>query len=166
MEQLGARVDVQPERAGPVSFGVSTRLDLGKKTEPEAFSLTAITFRDEDDEAAVTGRVREIVREMTEMEGVISAVFARDGERGDTITAWEDPDDPRRLMRGGAHATAAEELFATDGLGAAGMTSVWTLERMNGRMVRCTECLEMTYEVEADRCPECKGPLPEAPPYW
>jgi steroid delta-isomerase-like uncharacterized protein len=166
MRQLGLRVDVQPRQLGPFSFGVSTRLDLGKKTEPGAFSLTYITYRDGADHDAVTGRSREVAREMAKMDGVISAVFARDDERGYTITAWEDPEDTRQLMRGGVHKAAAGELFARDGLGAGGMTSVWTLERTNGRMLRCTECLEMTYEVEAEACPECGATLPEAPPYW
>jgi len=166
LRQLGLRVDVQPERLGPVSFGISTRLDLGEKTEPGAFSLTSISFRDEADREAVNDRVREIFGEMTEMDGVISVVTARDDDRGYTITAWEDPEDARQLMRGGTHKEAARELFARDGLGAAGMTSVWTLERMNGRMLRCPECLEMTYEVEADACPTCDAALPAAPPYW
>lgn len=166
MEQLGLRVDVQPQQLGPVTFGVSNRVNLGRKTKPGAFSLTAITFRDAADEAAIDDRVQEIVEEMTEMDGVISAVFAKDDERGYTITAWEDPEDPRQLMRGGTHETAVGEYFARDGLGAAGMTSVWTPERMNGRILRCTECLEMTYEVEAESCPDCGAPLPEAPPYW
>lgn len=166
MEQLGLRVDVQPDQLGPVKSGVSKRLDLGKKTKPGAFGLTSITFRDAEDEEAVVDRVREIVKEMTEMEGVISAVFARDGERGYTISAWEDPEDAQQLMRGGTHKTAIQEMFEQDGLGAAGMTSVWTPERMNGRMLRCPDCLELTYEVEADSCPECGASLPEAPPYW
>lgn len=166
MRQLGLRVDVQPRQLGPFKFGVSTRLDLGKKTEPGAFSLTSIAYRDSEDAAVVTGRSREVAREMAEMDGVISAVFARDDERGYTITAWEDPEDTRQLMRGGTHRTAAGELLARDGLGASGMTSVWTLERMNGRMVRCTACLEMTYEVDAEECPRCGATLPETPPYW
>lgn len=166
IEQLGHRVDVQPERFGPVSFGTSARLDLGKKTKPGAFSLTYIEFRDADDEEAVVERVREIITEMIEVDGVISAVFVRDGERGYTITAWEEPDDAQRLMREGTHPAAVKEMFDRDGLGAGGVTSVWTLERMNGRMVRCDECLEITYEVEAAACPNCDASLPQAPPYW
>jgi steroid delta-isomerase-like uncharacterized protein len=166
MRQLGLRVDVQPRRLGPFKFGVSTRLDLGKKAEPGAFSLTYITYRDEADREAVTRRAREVTREMAEMDGVIGAVLARDDERGYTVTAWEDPEDARQLMRGGTHKTAAGELLARDGVGAGGMTSVWTPERMNGRMLRCPECLEMTRDVEADTCPTCGAALPEAPPYW
>lgn len=166
MEQLGLRVDIQPEQVGPVTFGVSTRLDLGKRMKPGAFSLTSITFRDAADRDAVRDRVREIYGELTETDGVISTVTTIDEERGYTMTAWEEPADARNLMRDGAHETAAQELFARDGLGAAVMTSVWTPERMNGRLLRCTECLEMTYEVEAETCPGCGATLPEAPPYW
>lgn len=166
MRQLGLRVDVQPRQLGPFKFGLSSRLDLGKKAKPRAFSLTSIAYRDSAGADAVTGRAREIAREMAEMDGVISVVLARDDERGYTITAWENPEDVRQLMHGGTHKNAVEELFARDGLGAAGMTSVWTLERMNGRLIRCTECLEMTYEVESDACPKCGATLPEAPPYW
>lgn len=166
MEQLGLRVDVQPERLGPLSFGTSARMDLGKTTEPGAFSLTYIAFRDDGDAEAVQDRTREIIREMTGMDGVISTVFASVGGRGYTITAWEDPEDARQLMQDGTHPTAVRELFEPDGLGAAAMTSVWTPGRMNGRMVRCTACFEMTYEFEADACPECGEPLPSPPTYW
>lgn len=166
MEQLGLRVDVQPNRFGPVEFGVSARLDLGRKTEPGAFSLTAIEYRDSEDAKAVGERVREIIQEMTAMDGVIGAVFTSDGERGCTITAWENPDAPRQLTRGGTHKSAVEEMFQTDGLGAGGMTSVWTLDRMNGRMLRCSKCGDLTYEVDADSCPDCGGDLPEPPAFW
>jgi steroid delta-isomerase-like uncharacterized protein len=166
MEQLGLRVDVTPEQIGPVTFGVSTRIDLGKKTKPGAFSLTSITFRDAADREAVRERVQEIYGELTEIDGVISAVATIDRERGHTMTAWETPEDAREFVHGGAHETAAQELFARDGLGAGVMTSVWTPERMNGRMLRCTACLEMTYEAEAEVCPACGATLPEAPPYW
>lgn len=166
MEQLGCRVDVNPKQLGPVKFGVSYRLDLGKKTEPGAFSLTSITFRNDQDEKAITEHARKIFQQMEEMDGVISSVITRDGERGYTMTAWENPEDAKQLMSGGAHKSAVKEFFEHDGLGAGGMTSIWTLERMNGRLLRCTECLEMTYEVEAESCPECGATLPEAPPYW
>ena len=166
LAQLGHRVDVQPEEFGPVSFGVSARLDLEKKTEPGAFSLTTLYFRDAEDEEAISDRVQDVITEMIEMDGVISAIATRDGERGNTITAWDEPEDARRLMREGSHREAVEEMFETDGLGEAGMTSIWTLERMNGRMLRCEECRELTYEVEADTCPECDAPLPAAPAYW
>lgn len=166
LEQLGLRVDVQPDRLGPLSFGTAARLDLGTTTEPGAFSLTYIGFRDDDDAAAVQSRTQDIIQDMTAMDGVIGAVFASVGGRGYTITAWEDPDDARQIMRGGAHATAVKELFERDGLGAEGMTSVWTPERVNGLMVRCTACLEMTDETDAATCPECGEPLPDTPTYW
>lgn len=166
MEQLGLRVDVQPDRLGPLTFGTAARLDLGRTTEPGAFSLTYIAFRDTDDAAAVQNRTQEIIEEMTSMDGVIGAVFASVDGRGYTVTAWDDPDDARQLMAGGTHPTAVQELFARDGLGAAGMTSIWTPDRMNGRLVRCTECREMTYEIEADACPQCGATLPETPTYW
>lgn len=166
MEQVGHRVDVQPERFGPVSFGTAARLDLEKTAKPGAFSLTYIAFRDAEDEESIIDRVRDIITEMIELEGVISAIFARDGERGYTITAWEDPEDARQLMHKGTHQTAVEEMFERDGLGAAGMVSIWTPERMLGRQLRCPNCLEMTYEVEADSCPTCEAGLPEAPPHW
>jgi hypothetical protein len=166
MEQLGFRVDVQPDRLGPLSFGTAARLDLGTTTEPGAFSLTYIAFRDTDDAAAVQNRTQAIIREMTSMEGVLGAVFASVGGRGYTVTAWDDPDDARQLMDGGTHPTAVQELFERDGLGAAGMTSIWTPDRLNGRLVRCTACGEMTYEIEAEACPDCGASLPETPTYW
>jgi len=56
--------------------------------------------------------------------------------------------------------------LAKDGPGALVIMRVWTPERMNGRLIRCTECLEMTRDVEADQCPNCEASLPDAPPYW
>lgn len=166
MEQLGLRVDVHPYQRGPLTFGTSFRLDLGNTAKPGAFSLTSITWRDLDDKEAVSNHVNRIVDEMATMEGVISGLFTYDRDRAYSVTAWEEPGDARQLMEGGTHKTAVQESFAQDGLGAAFMTSVWTPERMNGRLLRCTECLEMTRDVEADQCPNCGASLPEAPPYW
>lgn len=166
LEDLGHRVDVQPEELGPATFGTAVRADLGSNGEPGAYSLTYISYRDAADEATVRDRVREIITEMIEMEGAIAAVFATVDGRGYTITAWEDPTDAKRLMREGTHQTAVEEMFERDGLGAAGVTSVWTPERLNGRLLRCTDCVELTYDVEAASCPNCGAALPAAPPYW
>lgn len=166
LEGLGHRVDVQPEQIGPATFGTAVRADLGTSAEPGAYSLTYVSYRDDEDRAAVEARVREIIAEMTEMDGAIAAIFATVDGRGYTITAWEDPTDAKRLVREGTHQTAVEEMFERDGLGAAGVTSVWTPERLNGRLLRCTDCLELTYEVEAASCPNCGTALPDAPPYW
>lgn len=166
LEQLGLRIDVHPHRQGPLRFGSSFRLDLGSTAEPGAFSLTSISWRDAEDKEAISVYVNEIVEEMAEMDGVISALYTYDKDRAYSITAWENSDDARQLMKEGPHKSAVQATLESDGLGAAVMTRVWTLDRMNGRLVRCDECLEMTRDVQADDCPNCGAPLQPEPPYW
>src|SRR5262245_2013213 len=47
--QLGMQVLIQPNAIGPVQFGYSTYLALGKTTKPGAFSITSLRIRSEDE---------------------------------------------------------------------------------------------------------------------
>lgn len=166
LAQLGLQVVAQPSAVGPVRFGTSTRLDLGNRERPGAFSLTSITLGGPEDGERARAYTRRIYRQLTDIPGVIGAVTASSGDRGYTITAWEDADAPRRLLGEGAHGEAMEAFFDA-GLAVAGATSVWTPDRINTLWVRCPACETMTdAERPGGRCRDCGEPLPEAPPYW
>ncbi|MCB1493081.1 MAG: ester cyclase [Rhodobiaceae bacterium] len=163
--QLGLDIIVQPPQLGPFSFGTSVSVSTGKRIEPGAYSITCLDARDD----AAVEKVREGSRasmiDMLAMDDFIGATTAKIGNRMVTISAWTNPDSPRRVMREGAHAQAMKQFY--DGsVASAGYTSVWTLERNNGFMVRCDACGKMTRNPEDGAACACGEPLPAHPPYW
>ena len=165
VEQLGLQTIVQPYSIGPVSFGDSVYLQLGKLTRPGAFSLTSISVRSEEEAQEVRGYSRRILQELAQMPGFISALLARNGNRMLTTTAWENADAPSQVLQGGAHKEAMDRIFSTD-FSAGFMTSVWVPDRINAMWVRCTTCGQMSdYDQDQGQC-RCGQPLPEPPPYW
>ena len=95
----------------------------------------------------------------------ISALTARSGCRMFTITAWQDAENPRQLLRDGAHKEAMGQFFGPD-LSAGAMTSVWVPERINAMWVRCTACNNMVdFERYEGKC-QCGESLPDPPPFW
>ena len=102
VEQLGLQVIVQPYSIGLASFGSSVYVSQGDCSKPGAFSMTSISLHSDEEAQEVSGGGR-ILREMAQMPGFISAVTARAGLRMFTMSAWEDVDSPRQLLRGGAH---------------------------------------------------------------
>lgn len=164
-EQLGLQVIAQPAAVGPVAFGTSTYLSTGKRTKPGAFSITALQVRSEEEGQAVRHYTRRMVPELLQMPGFISFVGVVVGNRYLTISAWEDPESPRELLRGGAHKEAMEQFFGPQ-ISAGGITSVWTPHRMNRMWVRCPACERMADAERAEgKCP-CGAALPEHPAYW
>ncbi len=110
-------------------------------------------------------RGTQIVQEMMAMPGFISTANMAIGQRFITTTAWEDPEAPKQLLRGGAHKEGMDRIFSA-GFGAAFTTSVWVPERFNGMWVRCTSCGQMAdYDRDGGKC-RCGQQLPEHPPYW
>jgi steroid delta-isomerase-like uncharacterized protein len=166
VEQLGLQVIVQPYAVGPVSFGYATSMQLGKPAKPGAVSLTAIEVRSDAEAQQVVEYSRQIMSEMATMPGFISFLGAVVGRRLYTVTAWEDPESPRQLLRpGGAHHDAMRRFFGR-GFARGGQTSVWTPHRVNVLWVRCPACDRM---VDAERLGEtcqCGQPLPKPPAYW
>lgn len=162
-EQLGLQVLVQPNQAGPFAFGMSLAAHSGSRTPPGAFSITTIWNDD-----AQTAEVRELSRhtaaEMLRMEGMIGVSMFRIGNRGVTISAWESPEQPRQLMRGGTHSKAMQRFW--DELGDAAYTSVWVPARINPMWVRCKTCRKMNdHAKSAGQC-ACGAALPEPPGYF
>ena len=165
VEQLGLQVIVRPYSIGPVSFGSSVYLQSGKGTKPGAFSLTVIEVGSDEEVAEVQQRGQAIFQQVAQSPGFISAVTANVGHQLFTITAWEDAESPKPLLRGGAHKEAMDRFFGPD-FAVGGMTSVWVPDRINAMWVRCTACGQMTdYEKLEGKC-QCGQLLPEHPPYW
>jgi steroid delta-isomerase-like uncharacterized protein len=163
-EQLGLQVLVQPQAAGPFTFGRSTALSSGKRTKPGAFSVTALEVRDGGEVAETTDLSRRVAVEMAQMPGFIGWVGVVIGTRMLTVTAWENPDDPRELMRVGTHAEAVKRFFGP-GFAVGGFTSVWTPHRINTMWVRCLACDRMAdADREGGRC-ACGADLTHAT-YW
>ena len=164
-DQLGLQVVVQPTAIGPFTFGVATRAWSGKTGKPGAFSITALHARGPDDVNGVREQSRLIATEMLSMKGFIGLVTAVIGERMLTISAWEDPGDPRQLMRGGQHGEAMKKFFGTE-LGGGGYTAVLVPERINTMWVRCTSCQKMTdFAAHKGLC-TCGATLSQPIPYW
>lgn len=163
--QLGLDIIVQPSRIGPFGFGISTSVQSGKRVEPAAFSVTFLSSRNDQTKQKVREGSRASLMDMMKMDEFIGATTAIVGDRMMTVTAWTDPDAPRRVMREGAHALAMKGLYDGE-LADSAYTSVWTLHRNNGFLVRCDNCGKMTRNPEDGQSCSCGTPLPDHPPYW
>jgi len=164
-EQLGLQVLVQPKELGPFAFGNATRGWGGKNVKPGAFSITVLEARSPAEVQTVEQQSAGIVEEMLAMNGFLGFVGVTVGPRMMTISAWENPKDPRQLLAGGRHAEAMKLFFGTE-VAAGGFTSVWVPERINTRWVRCGACHRMAdHERSAGVC-SCGSRLPEPLPYW
>ncbi len=164
-EQLGFQVTVQPYSVGPVSFGDSVYLQRGNLSKPAAFSLTSLTVRSDEEVQEVRAYSRRILQEMGRMTGVIGVVLVRAGNRMFTITAWEDAESPRQMLRNGPHREAVKRFFGSD-FTVGAMTSVWSPMRINPMWVRCTTCGHMADHERSEGVCRCGQSLPERPPYW
>jgi steroid delta-isomerase-like uncharacterized protein len=163
--QLGLQVVIQPDRVGPFLFGTAVTAQTGRTSKPGAFSVTQIIDGTEEEVQDTRTRARDIVREMMTMDGVIGVMTGRIGRRGVTITAWDNAEQPRQLMAGGAHAQAMRNFFARTSGGSA-YTSVWIPARINPMWVNCSACGKTSdYEKAAGMC-ACGAKLPEPGPYW
>jgi steroid delta-isomerase-like uncharacterized protein len=163
--QLGLDIIVQPKQIGPFRFGRSTEVRTGKRDEPVAFSITYLEASDDPSVEEIRSRSRDSLLDMLKMDSFIGATTASIGQRMVTISAWSDPDAPRRVMREGHHAEAMKSFY--DGrLASAGYTTVWTLHRNNGFMVRCASCHRMTRHPQEGAACACGATLPAQPAWW
>jgi steroid delta-isomerase-like uncharacterized protein len=164
-DQLGLQVVVQPTAIGPFTFGTAARAWGGKTEKPGAFSITALHARGPDDVNGVREQTRLIATELLSMKGFIGLVTATVGDRMLTISAWENPGDPRQLLQGGQHGEAMKKFFGTE-LGAGGYTAVFVPDRINTMWVRCTSCQTMTdFSARKGLC-TCGARLSQPIPYW
>lgn len=163
--QLGLDIIVQPKAIGPFRFGTSTEVSTGKRDLPGVFSITCLHALDDEAAQRVRNGSRDSLIDMLTMDGFIGATTARIGNRMVTITAWKDAASSQAVMREGKHAEVMRDMY--DGsLASSGFTSVWSLERDNGYMMRCSACGAMSRKVQdGDNC-RCGAELPLHPPYW
>jgi len=165
LKQLGLQVVVQPYRVGPVSFGTSVHVDSGRRGQPGAFSVTWIDARSDEEAEQVQEVTRtRIIPQLVTLDGFLGLLAMRVGHRLYTVTAWERPDQPRRLLGDGAH-RAASQRFLGGGLGLAGQFGVWTLHHGSHVLVRCS-CGEMVDVNEGSKTCVCGQPAPPEPAQW
>jgi hypothetical protein len=87
------------------------------------------------------------------------------GRRQMTVVAWEGPEHPQQMQRGGTHEHAMRKFFGPE-LATGGWTSVWIQERINATWARCPACARMPdIEMAKDKC-ACGEAFPEPVPYW
>jgi steroid delta-isomerase-like uncharacterized protein len=163
--QLGLQILVQPYTLGPYQFGYAVSVQSGKKNKPGTFSITVLHARSETEMEQVRDYSRRIATEMLAMPEFIGWTGIIIGDRMMTVTAWDEPQSPRRLIREGTHVQAMQKFFGPE-IATSGYTSVWIPERFNATWVRCTQCGRMAdYRRANGRC-TCGQALPEPPPYW
>jgi steroid delta-isomerase-like uncharacterized protein len=165
VEQLGLLVEVKPRALGPFTFGSAVSVMRDGQTTPGAFSVTALTARSDEEVARISEVSRQVLMELVQTPGFLSAVTSVTGRRMMTVSAWESSADSRRVMRTGTHRTAMDLFFGPD-LAAGGITSVWQAERINAMWVRCTACERMVNADRANGVCECGAELPEPPPFF
>jgi steroid delta-isomerase-like uncharacterized protein len=162
--QLGLQVIVQPNEIGPFKFGTSTQVSTGKRTKPGAFSITMLHARSPEEAAQVVRYSRQIAQEMLAMPDFIGMRGVTVGSSMLTLSAWETPEGPRKLMTHGTHAAAMRDFFGP-AIASGGYTSVWVPARINTMWVRCRSCAKMVDSGKAAETCACGAPLPEAIAY-
>ncbi len=163
--QIGLNVVIQPFEVGPFRFGTSVAVQTGQKQMPGAFSITQVEPLDDTAAEKIRESSRATMVSMLEMDGFIGAVTANIGERMMTITAWDNADAPRQLMRPGPHAAATKGMM--DGsLAKSGYTSVHEAVRVNPYLLRCEACGKMHRGPEPQASCGCGATLPDQPAYW
>lgn len=165
VEQLGLQVIVQPHQVGPMTFGHSVRSTLGNTARPGVVGLTWIEPRADEDRDRVRNLTRDTIQEIVGLPGFITAVTGFAGQRGFTVTAWEDEAAAARGIQSEAHRKAMVEVLE-NGVGAAAFTSLWTPSRLNRLLVRCGSCGQIADAGEGATTCSCGVALPAAPQYW
>lgn len=163
LEQLGLQVTVMPWRAGPVTFGVATRLETATPSPPGAMSLTMLEVRTDEEVERVRETTRRILPELARMRGFLGLTTAVIGRRLYTMAAWAAAEDPGQLHEG-EHVAAMREVYGGR-IGQAGVTGIWTPVQLNVR-VRCKACDEWQRTLGSGTACRCGAVLPDAPPVW
>lgn len=164
VEQLGLQAIVLPYKMGPATFGYAVHVQGPRKTRPGAYSVTAVQVRDEREKQQVIDYTRRIWPEMMALPGFISTINAVIGNRMFTITAWEDAESSKALVKGGTHKEAMGLVF--DGnFAEGGMNSVWTADRLDSHWSRCRQCGRRNYTGRGAVC-QCGAEVPQDFPYF
>lgn len=164
-ERLGLQVIVEPVQQENATFGYSMRVSSGASRIPGIVAITWIMGRDEAERNAIRGHSRQIIAEFQQEPGFIGIVTGFAGERGFTVTAWDDePALQRALSR---HHAQAKQAFRSTGISPGVWTSVWKPLRTNRIWTRCPAC-ETPNDVTDDHrhCLNCGADLPPRPALW
>lgn len=155
--QLGLQVLVQPHQVGPFTFGYSTAVQSSRQTIPGALSLTSLVLRDAAEADIVRSYSRKIAPEMLHMPGFISFLGIVVGQRMITLSAWDSPEDPKQLLRGGTHGESIRH-FYQDGYYRGGVNTVWQPARITYH-ARCDACGKMHRQTHPISACACGTPL-------
>lgn len=163
--ELGLQVIVEPHQQENAVFGYSMRVSAPGSRVPEVLAVTWIRGRDEAERDRIRGHSRKIVHDFQQDPGFIGIVTGFAGDRGFTVTAWEDEAALHRALSH-QHAHAKHD-FHTQDLSPGVWTSVWKPIRTNRIWTRCPACHEPN-DVNDDHraCTRCGAELPPRPPVW
>lgn len=164
-EQLGLQVLTLPYAVGPVSFGPCCYVQSGRAATPNALSMTSIQARSTGEMQTFWEQSRRIMGELTQTPGFVSSLTICIGQRGFTITTWEEAEHVRQLLREGQHRDSVKQFFNRD-FTAGAMTSVWVPQRAHTLWQRCDVCGRLVDATGSTRICSCGEPLPESPSYW
>jgi ketosteroid isomerase-like protein len=150
---------------GATEVGTCVRVRSGRTGLPGAFGITWQEAPTEEGREEVRVESERILAELPDTPGFIGGISATIGDRFLTVTAWDEPNAPFALIRGGSHRMAAVQFFGPR-VYSAGWTGVWTPTRLHPLWVRCPACRKMVDHAQSrGRC-GCGGTLPSAPAYW
>jgi hypothetical protein len=151
--------------ASGAEVGTCVRVGSDRRGRPGAFGITWQEAPTDDGHRSMRGRTERILAELPDTPGFIGGLAATIGDRFLTVTAWEHPNAPFALIRGGSHRMAAVQFFGPH-VFSAGWTGVWTPERLHPLWVRCPACREMVDHARSGGRCGCGASLPPAPAYW
>ena len=135
VEQLGLQTFVMPADSWPVSFGTSTRVDLGNVTQPGALTMTWIDVS-EDEQSELIRRSTDIVTALASDPGFIGFQATTVGTRNTTLALWTSPAAAEAaIARATPHEEARQRM--NSGYGRRGYTSFWQPYRLNAQFARC-----------------------------
>lgn len=145
--QVGLQAIMQPHAIGPLAFGTCVAMRAGNGGVPGALSITRIGARSNAENAEIEQRAATILEDLAETPGFLGTVLTTIGLGGHTITAWESPDAPWRMLENDAHKDAVARFLGVD-FASGGMTSVWVPLRRHAWR-RCERCGLMTHLAHA-----------------
>ena len=165
LDQIGLQVVVQPHQVGPITFGVSSRVQAGSNATPGAFALTMVDARSDEEVEQIRLYNRRIMLGMPAMPGFLSFLGVVVARRLYTISAWTGPEQSRSIMRDQVHKEASSQLHGGD-LGTAFHSSIWVPHHLSDRWMRCPECGHMNAMTQEEHACSCGAPLPDLPAFW
>lgn len=136
VEQLGLRTLVVPQDGWPVTFGTSTRVDLGSTTQPGALTMTWLEVADDEQDELVR-RSTDIVTALASDPGFIGFQSTTIGTLNTTLTAWTSPQAAEAAVARATPHEQARKHVEGGGFGKQGWTSFWQPYRLNPQFVRC-----------------------------